>query len=56
MATKQSEEALVQVATCVPASLLTAVKVWCVEHGVSVMDFVADAVRDKLRRTRVRRV
>ena len=56
MATKQPEEALVQVATCVPASLLTAVKVWCIEHGVSVMEFVADAVQDKLRRTHVRRV
>ena len=56
MATKQSEEALVQVATCVPASLLTAVKIWCIEHGISVMEFVAEAVRDKLRRTRVHRV
>jgi len=56
MATKQSEETLVQVATHVPPSLLAAVKTWCIRHGVSVMEFVADAVRDKLRRTGIHRV
>jgi hypothetical protein len=56
MATKQSEESFVQVATQVPQSLLEAVRVWCVEHGVSLMTFVADALRDKLRRSRVHRI
>jgi len=55
MATRQSEEALVQVATRVPAELFEAVRRWCVQHGVSVMAFVAGAVRYKLRRTRIRR-
>jgi hypothetical protein len=56
MATKQSEECLVQVATLVPQSLLEAVRVWCVEHGVTMMTFVADALRDKLRRASIRQV
>jgi len=56
MATKQSEDCLVQVATQVPQSLLEAVRVWCVEHGVTVMTFVADAVRDKLRRASIRQI
>ncbi len=56
MATKQSEERLVQMATQVPQTLLEAVRVWCVDNGVSVMVFVADALRDKLRRTQIRQV
>lgn len=55
MATKQPE-ALVQVATRVPVTLLRAVKIWCVRHETSVMAFIADAVRDKLRRSSLRRV
>jgi hypothetical protein len=56
MATKQSDETLVQVATRVPSSLLATVKIWCIQHGVSMVEFVADAVRDKLRRTRIHRL
>jgi hypothetical protein len=56
MATKQSEECLVQVATQVPQSLLEAVRVWCVAHGVSMMAFVTDALRDKLKRTSIHQV
>lgn len=55
-ATKRTEAPLVQMATCVPASLLQSVRIWCVQHGVSVMSFVADAVREKLRRARIRSV
>ena len=55
MATKQSEQALVQVATRVPAALFETMRRWCGRRGVSVMAFVADALRDKLRRTRIRR-
>jgi hypothetical protein len=47
---------MVQVATRVPASLLLKVKVHCVERERSVMDFVADAVREKLRRAGIRSI
>ena len=56
MVTNQSEECLVQVATQVPQSLLEAVRIWCVEHDVSVMAFVDDALRDKLKRARIHQV
>jgi hypothetical protein len=56
MATKQSEDCLVQMATQVPQALLEAVRVWCVDNGVSIMAFIADALRDKLRRTQIRQV
>ena len=39
-------------ATRVPASLLHRVKVWCIKHDELVMRFVADAIREKLRRVR----
>jgi len=42
----------VQLATRVPASLLHRVKVWCIKHDELVMRFVADAIREKLRRVR----
>ena len=50
------DEPMVQVATRVPASLLLKVKVHCVERERSVMDFVADAVREKLRRAGIRSI
>jgi hypothetical protein len=56
MATKKADDVLVQMATRVPASLLHAVKVFCVEREVAVMDFVAEALREKLRRAGIRRV
>jgi len=56
MATKQSEDCLVQVATQVPQSLLEAVRIWCVEHGVSVTAFVTDALCDRLKRARIHQV
>ena len=56
MAAKQSEDCLVQVATQVPQPLLEAVRIWCVEHGVSVTAFVADALYEALQRTRIRQV
>ena len=34
-------------ATRVPASLVQQVKVWCVERDISVMQFVAEALRAK---------
>ncbi len=56
MANKQPDEPMVQIGARVPASLLMKVKTHCVEHERSVMDFVADAVREKLRRASIRRV
>jgi hypothetical protein len=41
---------MVQLSTRVPASLVQQLKVWCVEREISVMQFVADALREKLRR------
>ena len=40
----------------VPASLLQRVRVFCVEREVTVMEFVAEAVREKLHRMRNRPV
>jgi hypothetical protein len=56
MATKPADEPMVQMATRVPASLVQQVKVWCVEREISVMQFVAEALREKLRHARVRSV
>jgi hypothetical protein len=50
MATKRRDEHLVQMGTRVPESLLQRVRIHCVERERSVMEFVADAVREKLRR------
>lgn len=50
MVTKEADEPLVQMATRVPASLVHRVKVHCVERGQSMMEFVAEALREKLRR------
>jgi len=46
----------VQLATRIPASVLRDVKVWCVEHEVTVMEFITTAVREKLRRAGIRGV
>jgi hypothetical protein len=54
--TKRAEEAMVQMATRVPAALLQRIKIHCVEREVAVMDFIADALREKLRRSGLRRV
>ena len=56
MATKTATlEPMVQMATRIPASLLRKVRVHCVEQERSIMDFVADALREKLRRSGVPR-
>ena len=55
MATKTAtDEPSVQMATRIPASLLMKLRVHCVEQERSIMDFVADAVREKLRRRGMR--
>jgi hypothetical protein len=52
MAKTATDEAAVQLATRLPASLLQRVKLWCVERDVTMMTFVADAIREKLGRER----
>lgn len=54
MATKRPEALLVQVAMPAPPALLDGVRAWCVGHGVGVRVFVAEAIREKLRRARIR--
>jgi hypothetical protein len=51
MAGKQMEP-IMQLATRVPSSLFRRVKVWCVENETAMQDFVADALRESLRRAR----
>ena len=48
-----SDEAVVQLATRVPRSLLLRVKIYCVERDQTVMTFIEAAVREKLRATRI---
>ena len=52
---KAADEPLVQMATRVPVSLAQRVRIHCVEREVTMMRFVEDALREKLRRTRRRR-
>ena len=56
MANKPPAEPMVQIGIRVPASLLVKVKTHCVERERSMMEFVADALREKLRRGGMRRV
>ena len=51
-----TDEPMVQMATRVPQSLMQRLRVHCVEREISVMQFVADAVRNKLRRSGIRPV
>ena len=44
----QDDEKLSQLATRVPSQLHRAVKLHCIKHGVSVMEFVAEALQEKL--------
>ena len=43
-------EEWIQPATRAPVSLLRRVKVWCVQHEVSMQEFIAEALRETLRR------
>ena len=51
----KDDDILIQLATRIPKVLHRAIKLHCVETNISVMDFVANALEDKLKRTRVRR-
>jgi predicted HicB family RNase H-like nuclease len=47
---EREEEAWVQLATRIPKSLHRELKLHCVSADVSVMDFVVQALRDRLSR------
>jgi hypothetical protein len=47
--TRQDEPRL-QLSTRIPKSLRRALNVYCVEHGIEVQRFVAEAIREALRR------
>ena len=49
MATKD-DDILIQLATRIPKVLHRAIKLHCVETNISVMEFVANALEDKLKR------
>jgi predicted HicB family RNase H-like nuclease len=42
-------DVLIQLATRIPRSLHREIKLHCVANGISVMDFVATALEDRLR-------
>ena len=50
-----TEERLTQLATRVPARLHRAIRVHCVQQNTSVMQFVAEALADRLKKTQGRR-
>ena len=54
MATRELEP-IMQLATRVPSSLFRRVKVFCVENETAMQSFVADALRERLRRARATR-
>ena len=45
-------EPIMQLATRVPSSLFRRVKVFCVENETAMQSFVAEALRERLRRAR----
>ncbi len=46
----KEDDVLIQLATRIPKDLHREIKLFCVENGISVMEFVAAALEDKLRR------
>ena len=48
----RDDDILIQLATRIPKVLHRAIKLHCVEASISVMDFVANALEDKLKRTK----
>ena len=49
------DEVLIQLATRVPKALHREIKIHCVGAGISVMEFVAVALEDKLRKPSAKR-
>jgi predicted HicB family RNase H-like nuclease len=51
----KDDDVLIQLATRIPKGLHREIKLHCVGAGVSVMEFVAAALEDKLRKTTAKR-
>ena len=47
----KDDDVLIQLATRIPKALHREIKLHCVATGISVMEFVAAALEDKLRKT-----
>ncbi len=47
----KEDDVLIQLATRIPKGLHREIKLHCVQTGISVMEFVAAALEDKLRRS-----
>ena len=47
----KEDDVLIQLATRIPKNLHREIKLFCVQSGISVMEFVAAALEDKLRRS-----
>ena len=47
----KDDDVLIQLATRIPKTLHREIKLHCVSHGISVMEFVAAALEDKLRKS-----
>jgi predicted HicB family RNase H-like nuclease len=48
---QKDDDVLIQLATRIPKSLHREIKVHCVSAGISVMEFVAAALEDRLRKS-----
>jgi predicted HicB family RNase H-like nuclease len=50
----KEDDVLIQLATRIPKGLHREIKLFCVQSGISVMEFVASALEDKLRKSTAR--
>ena len=50
----KDDDVLIQLATRIPKGLHREIKLFCVQSGISVMEFVAAALEEKLRKSSVR--
>ena len=50
----KEDDVLIQLATRIPKGLHREIKLFCVQQGMSVMEFVAAALEEKLRKSTVR--
>lgn len=50
----KGDDVLIQLATRIPKGLHRDIKLFCVHEGISVMEFVAAALEEKLRKSSVR--
>ena len=50
----KEDDVLIQLSTRIPKGLHRDIKLFCVHNGISVMEFVAAALEEKLRRSSYR--